>query len=94
MPRKKKDSFILPIFLVAIFLAILSYALFSATKVPTDRETGCALETDYSSSVLSILLDSTQPTSAIQLKLVTNKIFAEVEETGTIRPGDRLRLLD
>ena len=90
MPRKKKkDSFLLPILAAAIFAAGFVAFYVSTSKTATDDDTGCALQTDNLGSALTILLDSTEPYSAVQLKQVSNRIVAAVEG---LRPLDRVRI--
>lgn len=90
MPRKKKkDSFLLPILLGGIFAAGFFAFYISTSKTAVDPVTGCALRSANSGSALTILLDSTEPYSAVQLKQVSNRIVAAVEG---LSPLDRVRI--
>ena len=90
MSRKKsKESFLMPVIAAAVFVAAFGYFYFSTAKVATDRVTGCALQPQDTGSALTILLDSTEPYSAVQLKLITNRIVAAVQG---LKPLDRVRI--
>ena len=89
MAKKKNDSLLLPMVVGLLFASVFVFFYFSSASTPVNPVTGCAVTPKQSSSALSILLDSTEPYSPIQMALVTDRILEKVSE---LEPLDRVRI--
>ena len=89
MAKKKNDSLLLPLVVGLLFACAFAFFYLNSASTPVNPVTGCAATPKQSSSALSILLDSTEPYSPIQMARVTDRIIEKVSE---LEPLDRVRI--
>ena len=87
--KKKNDSLLIPAIAGLIFVGVFAFFFGNSASTPVNIVTGCPVIADKNSSALSILLDSTEPYSPIQMARVTNRIIDKVSELQSL---DRVRI--